>query len=117
MVLTKQAEWASVDSTTLLYSKKYMQDGGKDIEILKSIGPLPPYPVVVNSRLPEELKKTLTRVFLSFPHDADGEWKRKFIKYGLVKFLPNDSSVYDKRDSKSENGTKSIQSQYSVPYY
>lgn len=52
MVLTKQVEWASVDATSLLYSKKYMQDGGRDIVILKSIGPLPAYPVVINSRLP-----------------------------------------------------------------
>lgn len=52
MVLSKQAEWAAVDSTTLLYSKKYMQDGGKDITILETLGRLPPYPIVVNSKLP-----------------------------------------------------------------
>ncbi|CAH2096106.1 unnamed protein product [Euphydryas editha] len=52
MVLSKQAEWAAVDSTTLLYSKKFMQDGGKDIITLETLGRLPPYPVVVNSRIP-----------------------------------------------------------------
>lgn len=52
MVLSKQAEWAAVDSTTLLYSKKYMQDGGKDITILETLGRLPPYPIVINSKLP-----------------------------------------------------------------
>lgn len=51
MVLTKQAEWAAVDSTTLLYSKKFMQDGGKDITLLETLGRLPPYPIVVNSKL------------------------------------------------------------------
>ncbi|XP_053609995.1 uncharacterized protein LOC128674982 isoform X2 [Plodia interpunctella] len=51
MVLAKQAEWAAVDSTTLLYSKKYMQDGGKDIILLETLGRLPPYPIVVNTRL------------------------------------------------------------------
>lgn len=55
MVLSKQAEWAAVDSTTLLYSKKYMQDGGKDITILETLGRLPPYPIVVNSKLPGRL--------------------------------------------------------------
>lgn len=52
MVLSKQAEWAALDSTTLLYSKKYMQDGGKDITTLETLGRLPPYPIVVNSKLP-----------------------------------------------------------------
>lgn len=52
MVVTKQAEWAAVDSTVLLYPKKYMQDGGKDITILETLGRLPPYPIVVNKKLP-----------------------------------------------------------------
>ena len=51
MVLTKQAEAAAVDANTLAYNKKYLQDGGKDIVVLESIGPLPPYPIVINSRL------------------------------------------------------------------
>lgn len=51
MVLSKQADWAAVDSTTLLFSKKYMQDGGKDIILLETLGRLPPYPIVVNSKL------------------------------------------------------------------
>lgn len=59
MVLSKQAEWAAVDSTTLLYSKKYMQDGGKEIITLETLGRLPPYPVVVNSRLPGTTLVTL----------------------------------------------------------
>lgn len=113
MVLLKQAEWASVDSTTLLYSKKYMQDGGKDIVILKSIGPLPPYPVVINSRLPEELKKALTQVFLTLPHSA--KWKKKFDKFGVVKYLPNNLDAYDTKDIKSGNEAK--RNQFSVPYY
>ena len=51
MVLSKQAEWAAVDSTTLLFTKKFMYDGGKDIITLETLGRLPPYPIVVNSRL------------------------------------------------------------------
>lgn len=52
MVLSKQAEWAAVDSTTLLYSKNFMYDGGKDIITLETLGRLPPYPIVVNCRVP-----------------------------------------------------------------
>lgn len=51
MVLSKQADWAAVDSTTLLYSKKYMYDGGKEIITLETLGRLPPYPIVVNAKL------------------------------------------------------------------
>jgi ABC-type phosphate/phosphonate transport system substrate-binding protein len=56
MVLKKQAEAAAVDANTLAYNRKYLQDGGKDIQVLDSIGPLPPYPIVVNNRLDGEHK-------------------------------------------------------------
>lgn len=66
MVLSKQADWAAVDSTTLLYSKKFMQDGGKDILILETLGRLPPYPIVVNPKLPSEyLYQIAARNFLN----------------------------------------------------
>lgn len=112
MVISKQAEWASVDATTLLYSKKYMQDGGKDIIVLKSIGPLPAYPVVINSRLPEELKNTLSEIFLTLPHD--GEWKKRFAKYGVVKYVQNDPETYIQYGSKSDETKRTS---ISVPYY
>lgn len=51
MVLSRQADWAAVDSTTLLNSKKFMYDGGKDIITLETLGRLPPYPIIVNSKL------------------------------------------------------------------
>lgn len=54
MVLSKQAEAAAIDANTLAFNKKYLQDGGKDIIVLESIGPLPPYPIVINSRLSSE---------------------------------------------------------------
>jgi ABC-type phosphate/phosphonate transport system substrate-binding protein len=56
MVLTKQAEAAAIDANTLFCNQKYLQDGGKDIQVLESIGPLPPYPIVVNKRLDGEYK-------------------------------------------------------------
>jgi hypothetical protein len=37
MVLTEQAEAAVTDA-----NEKYLQDGGKDTQVLESIGPLPP---------------------------------------------------------------------------
>ncbi|XP_049873239.1 uncharacterized protein LOC126371878 [Pectinophora gossypiella] len=93
MVLSKQAEWAAVDSTTLLYSKKFMQDGGKDITILETLGRLPPYPVVVNARLPAKTKQAITDALLNLPHTA--QWKKRFAKFGVIKFATNSDVAYD----------------------
>lgn len=51
MVQQKQVEAAAVDANTLVYNKLLLQDRGRDISVLTSLGPLPPYPIVVNSRL------------------------------------------------------------------
>lgn len=51
MVQQKQVEAAAVDANTLAYNKLLLQDRGRDISVLTSLGPLPPYPIVVNSRL------------------------------------------------------------------
>ncbi|XP_046966027.1 uncharacterized protein LOC124534306 [Vanessa cardui] len=93
MVLSKQADWATVDSTTLLYSKKLMQDGGKDIITLETLGRLPPYPIVVNSRLPDTIKNGITKALLGLPQLP--EWKRQFAKFGLIKFHSNNNGAYD----------------------
>ncbi|XP_072949387.1 phosphonates-binding periplasmic protein-like [Epargyreus clarus] len=93
MVLTKQAEWAAVDSTTLLYSKKYMQDGGKDIITLETLGRLPPYPIVVNSRLSGETKEAISKALLNLSQKA--EWKKRFAKFGIIKFGENSDGAYN----------------------
>jgi ABC-type phosphate/phosphonate transport system substrate-binding protein len=49
MVLTEQAQAAAREA-----NKKYLQDEGNDMRVLHSIGPLPAYPIVVNSRLDSE---------------------------------------------------------------
>lgn len=91
MVLSKKAEWAAVDSTTLLYSKKFMYDGGKDIIKLETLGRLPPYPIVVNAKLPAEIKKAITDALLNLSQN----WKSKLAKFGLVKFVVNSDVAYD----------------------
>ncbi|RVE50856.1 hypothetical protein evm_004423 [Chilo suppressalis] len=93
MVLSKQAEWAAVDSTTLLYSKKYMQDGGKDITLLETLGRLPPYPLVVNTNLKDTVKDAITKTLLTLPQKP--EWKKRFAKFGIIKFDSNSDGAYD----------------------
>lgn len=93
MVLSKQADCAAVDSTTLLYSKKYMYDGGKDIITLETLGHLPPYPIVVNSRLPGKTKKAITYALLK--HSETVEWKKKLSNFGIIKFEINSDAAYN----------------------
>ncbi|KAG6452812.1 uncharacterized protein LOC115445196 [Manduca sexta] len=93
MVLSKQAEWAAIDSTTLLYSKKFLYDGGKDIITLETLGPLPPYPIVVNAKLPAQIKEEITNALLGLVKDT--EWKRKFAPFGVIKFVRNSDVAYD----------------------
>lgn len=93
MVLSKQAEWAAVDSTTLLYTKKFMFDGGKDIITLETLGRLPPYPIVVNASLTAEKKKAIIDALLTLPQTL--KWKSKFAKFGLIKFEVNSDGAYD----------------------
>ena len=59
MVHTKQAEAAAIDANTLTCNREYLQDAGKDVQVLCSIGPLPPYPIVVNNRLESEYNSYL----------------------------------------------------------
>uniref|UniRef100_A0A2A4IXQ0 Solute-binding protein family 3/N-terminal domain-containing protein n=1 Tax=Heliothis virescens TaxID=7102 RepID=A0A2A4IXQ0_HELVI len=93
MVLSKQAEWAAVDSTTLLYSKNYMFDGGKDIITLETLGRLPPYPIVVNAKLRAETRKAISNALLNLPQTP--QWKSKFAKFGVIKFEANSNVAYD----------------------
>ncbi|XP_047991615.1 uncharacterized protein LOC125230493 [Leguminivora glycinivorella] len=93
MVLRKQAEWAAVDSTTLLYSKKFMHDGGKDIITLETLGRLPPYPIVVNAQLPDKIKNAISEALLTLPQTVT--WKERFAKFGVIKFSANSDGAYD----------------------
>ncbi|XP_075977545.1 phosphonates-binding periplasmic protein-like [Anticarsia gemmatalis] len=93
MVLSKQAEWAAVDSTTLLYSKKFMYDGGKDIITLETLGRLPPYPIVANAKLAEITKKAIINALLNLPQTL--KWNSKFAKFGIIKFEANSDVAYD----------------------
>nr|CAD7261582.1 unnamed protein product [Timema shepardi] len=105
MVLTKQAEASAVDANTLAYNKKYLQDGGKDVIVLESIGPLPPYPIVANKRLSvsfyhlplAELKTKIVQALLKVSQKPI--WGKRLKKYGVVKFVANTNDAYqEERD-------------------
>lgn len=51
MVLTKQVDVATIDSSALICNRRFLHNGGKDVVVLKSFGPYSPYAVVINSRI------------------------------------------------------------------
>uniref|UniRef100_A0A1B6EHE6 Solute-binding protein family 3/N-terminal domain-containing protein n=1 Tax=Cuerna arida TaxID=1464854 RepID=A0A1B6EHE6_9HEMI len=93
MVLQKQAEAAAVDSNTLAYNKVHLQDRGKDLFVLESLGPLPPYPIVVNSRLPGELKSKLSSALLKLTDTR--LWGERISKFGVTAFKKNNIDEYE----------------------
>ncbi|KAE8737663.1 hypothetical protein FOCC_FOCC016871 [Frankliniella occidentalis] len=112
MVLSKQAEAAAVDANTLSYNKKYLQDKGKDIIVLESFGPLPPYPIVVNSRLSATMKEKITQALLKM-HNCR-LWGERLSNFGISKLVPNNENVYEKeRELRSSIQNTSV----SVTYY
>jgi len=53
MVRSKQASAAAVDANALAQvNRKLLEKEIDDIKVLTSIGPLPPYPILVNATLP-----------------------------------------------------------------
>ncbi|XP_071446365.1 uncharacterized protein [Hetaerina americana] len=92
MVLSKQAEAACVDANTFACVKRYLQDQGKDIEVLESLGPLPPYPVVVNSRLNDATKRQIVESFLKL--NQMQEWMADLKEFGLIGFTSNHKDAY-----------------------
>lgn len=87
MVLSKQAEWAAVDSTTLLFSKKFMYDGGKDIITLETLGRLPPYPIVVNAKLSGECIFLLNKYLSTCCYRDTYTCKREITRYLRIRVL------------------------------
>ncbi|XP_063225282.1 uncharacterized protein LOC134532621 [Bacillus rossius redtenbacheri] len=93
LVLGKKAEAAAVDANCLAYYRSYLQDWGRDIKVLESIGPLPPYPIVVNKRLSDALKARLVEALLNFSETKF--WGGRGEVYGLRKFVPNSAGTYE----------------------
>ncbi|XP_060071005.1 uncharacterized protein LOC132550920 [Ylistrum balloti] len=90
MVLNKTAESAAVDSTVLYNYLKQNPQHHEKITVLKSFGPLPIYPVVLNSRLPDDLKGQITQALLDITSKKD--WLKKLETFGVTGFKQVDMS-------------------------
>lgn len=94
MVVDKTVDTAAVDSTVLA---SYLRQNPKQkdaVTVLKSFGPLPIYPVVFNTRLPDDLKGKITQALLDI--SSKKEWAERLDTFGVTGFKPVDMIRYDK---------------------
>lgn len=94
MVLQKQAEASAVDSTCLAYYRKsLLPKTAEDIFVLDSLGILPPYPIVVNSRLSDDMKRKMAEALMKSTQTR--LWGERLGKFGIIKFAPNNIDCYN----------------------
>jgi len=94
LVWKKKAEAAAVDSNALAYFLDLHPEAKHDIQVIESLGPLSPYPIVVSKLMPDETKKAITSALLKMHEDLDFGPKLKV--FHINKFLPHPIRVYEK---------------------
>ncbi|XP_072156510.1 probable ABC transporter phosphonate/phosphite binding protein PhnD2 isoform X2 [Bemisia tabaci] len=92
MVQQKQAEAAAVDANVLAYNQKKLPDYGKDISVLTSLGPLPPYPIVISKKVSGELKSKIVEALLKATKTR--LWGKRLEAFGIVGFQANHPDKY-----------------------
>lgn len=84
---------AAVDSNVLFnYLAKHPHQ--KDLlHVFTSFGPLPSYPIVLNSGLPDDLKAKITDSLLKM--SKKNNWSKRLLAFNITEFVPIDMSLYD----------------------
>jgi ABC-type phosphate/phosphonate transport system substrate-binding protein len=114
MVRSKQAEAAAVDANALAHvNRKLLEKDTGEIKVLTSIGPLPPYPILVNATLPglkslnqrsnsmlkfikmsiEPLRQQIASSLLAM--SSRSGWADRLMGFGVEKFVTNGPAAYD----------------------
>ncbi|XP_018339773.1 PREDICTED: uncharacterized protein LOC108747039 isoform X2 [Trachymyrmex septentrionalis] len=106
MVAGKQAE-AGILESSALRCNKYNVPGVDSLHILTSLGPMPPYRIMIKNTLVDELAEKLTAYLLNI--DKYEEWLERLSPYGIIGFAKNSMDYYNMIDKKCVD-TK-------VPYY
>ncbi|XP_069135816.1 uncharacterized protein [Argopecten irradians] len=104
MVLNKTASSAAVDSTVLYNYLQQNPQHKENITVLKSFGPLPIYPVVFNSQLPDDMKEKITKALIDM--SSKKEWLDKLRAFGITGFKPVDMTVFLKEKELMESVKK-----------
>lgn len=98
MVAGKQAEMAILESPIIACHKNTLP-GINSLQVLTSLGPLPPYRIMVKKTLPDILKRKIAAYLLNINQDT--EWKDKFAPYGVTGFTKNSETFYELDDTKN----------------
>ncbi|KMQ94612.1 hypothetical protein RF55_5219 [Lasius niger] len=105
MVANKQAE-VGVLEAPVIRCQKLAVIGAEFLHILASLGPLPPYRIMINKAQVNTLAKELATYLLNI--NQNKEWMDRLSTFGIVGFAENSTDFYNQDE-------KSIPT--SVPYY
>lgn len=106
MVAGKQAEIGILESPVIKCHKNTLP-GIDSLHILTSLGPLPPYRIMVRKTFSDILAKKITTYLLNL--NQDKKWIDRFAPFGVTGFTKNFEKLYN------FDGIKSVIT--SVPYY
>lgn len=85
---------AAIDCLVL---KKRCEENPKlmdEIHVVTSLGPFPITPIVLNKRLPAEIKKKIEKALVDI--DQHPDIAERFLKYGVKSFAPVDPGFYNR---------------------
>ncbi|KAG0712611.1 hypothetical protein GWK47_018114 [Chionoecetes opilio] len=84
MVVSKKAEVAVVDSHSLAnyLTRHYYQK--PELHVQVSWGPLPPHPIIINTRIPGELRQRIEEALLNLHKKS--EWRTTLEKFSITSF-------------------------------
>ncbi|XP_071040866.1 uncharacterized protein [Parasteatoda tepidariorum] len=94
MVTMKKVDAAAVDANCLAYFLDSNPHLAEEVVVLTTWGPLPPYPLVVNSKLDNSVKNDIVKSLTHMHNDAEG--RRKLQEFQIQKFVPVSSKDFDK---------------------
>ncbi|XP_066977417.1 uncharacterized protein [Macrobrachium rosenbergii] len=91
-VISKRAEVTAVDSLSLTnyLNRHYYQIS--ELHLFESWGPLPPHPIMISTRLSNELKAKIEGAFLDIKNLP--EWREQLTTFGVSCFRPTSSDNY-----------------------
>ncbi|CAK9829733.1 hypothetical protein ANTRET_LOCUS7028 [Anthophora retusa] len=98
MVAGKQAEIGILESP-VIKCHKHLLPGIDSLHILTSLGPLPPYRIMVKKTLEDVVVNKITAYLLNI--DQDKKWIDRFAPFGVTGFTKNFAKFYDLGDTKS----------------
>lgn len=112
MVASRKADVASVDSNVLGFAMTKNPALAHDLHIFTSIGPLPPYPIMVRSSMAAEQKNAICDALLKL-ENVD-PWNKLCADLRLLRFVKIDKDIY-LEDRESRDALANLSA--SVRYY